>query len=55
MKMATRNDLSLERQVEVIEYRKKNPTLGNRKIAEFFKVLTYTNPEYHQEQGDYFE
>ena len=35
--MATRNDLSLEHKVEVIEYRKKNPTLGSRKIAEFFK------------------
>ena len=35
--MATRNDLSLERKVEVIKYRKKNITLGSRKIAEFLK------------------
>ena len=35
--MATRNDLSLERKVEVLEYRKKNPTHGSRKIAEVFK------------------
>ena len=35
--MVTRSDLSLECKVEVIEYRKKNPTLGSRKIAEFFK------------------
>lgn len=35
--MSTRNDLSLARKVEVIEYRKKNPTLGSRKIAEVFK------------------
>ena len=35
--MSARNDLSLARKVEVIEYRKKNPTLGSRKIAEAFK------------------
>ena len=35
--MSTRNDLSLARKVEMIEYRKKNPTLGSRKIAEVFK------------------
>ena len=31
--MTTRN----ERKVEVIEYRKKNPTLGSHEIVEFLK------------------
>lgn len=35
-KMATRNELSLKRKVEVIEYAKRNPSHGSRKLAELF-------------------
>ena len=37
MATKSRNELCLARKVEVIEYRKKNPILGSRKITEVFK------------------
>ena len=37
MAACKRNELSLKKKVEVIEYAKKNPNVGSRKLASLFE------------------